>query len=170
MSLSIVIASSVNGCIGKDNILPWRLPKDLKRFKEITTAKNSVIIMGRKTYESIGRPLPSRLNIVLTSDKNYNPHESILVFDSLEKSLEHIKEIENSSKEEHPTFIIGGSGLFKESIDKGLVDIIYHTLVDANVDGDTFITIPDWNISNNEEVPADDKHEHKMFFRTLTRI
>lgn len=170
MSLSVVIASSKNGCIGKDNTLPWRLPKDLKRFKEITTATNSVIIMGRKTYESIGRPLPGRINIVLSSNKSYSPHKDVFVFETIEDAIKYVDALEELKNEPFPTFIIGGSGLFKESIEKGLVDKIYHTLVDAEIEGDTFIDLPSWKVEDEIEIPSDEKHQYNMFFRTLTKI
>jgi dihydrofolate reductase len=170
MNLSIVIASSTNGCIGKDNTLPWSLPKDMKRFKEITTTQNSILIMGRKTYESIGKPLPGRTSIVLSSNKSYAPHKDIIVVSCIEEALAYVREIEDVHEENYAAFIIGGSGLFKEVIDKDIIDTIHHTLVDAEIEGDTFIDIPDWKVENEVEVPIDEKHQYKMFFRTLSKI
>lgn len=169
MSLSIVIASASNGCIGRDNTLPWSLPKDMKRFKEITTRGLTILIMGRKTYESIGRPLPGRINFVISSDENYNPHPEVYVFNSLEKAIDGISDVEHLHEEDYAAFLIGGAGLFKEAIEKGFVDTIYHTLVDADIEGDTFIELPDWKISDEVEVPADDKHQYAMTFRTLSK-
>lgn len=170
MSLSVVIASTNNGCIGKDNTLPWSLPKDMKRFKEITTVQNSVLIMGRKTYESIGRPLPGRTNIVLSSNKDYAPHKDVIVLSCVEDAIQYVSDMEDAHEENYSAFIIGGSGLFKESIEKGLVDTIHHTLIDTEIEGDTFISIPEWKVADEIEIPADEKHQYKMFFRTLTKI
>lgn len=169
MSLSIVIASAKNGCIGRDNTLPWSLPKDMKRFKEITTKGHTILIMGRKTYESIGRPLPGRLNFVISSDKNYHPHSEVYVFNSLEKAIDASENVEYLQEENYNTFLIGGAGLFKEAIEKGFVDNIYHTLIDADIEGDTFIELPDWKISDEVEIPIDDKHQYAMTFRTLSK-
>lgn len=169
MKISIVIASAANGCIGKNNTLPWSLPKDMKRFKEITSSQLSIVIMGRKTYESIGRPLPNRINFVLSSDKNYNPHPDVFVMSNLEEAISKLDEVENAHEEDYNAFIIGGAGLFKESIEKGLADTIFHTLVEADIDGDTFIELPEWNITDEVSIPADEKHQYSMKFRTLNR-
>lgn len=170
MKTSIVIASSKNNCIGVNNTLPWSLPKDLKRFKEITSSgTNPVIIMGRKTYESIGRPLPNRINCVLTSNPESIVNPKVLTFTSLEKCLEFVEKNDTDNNTDSSVYIIGGASVLQESVDKGFVDIIHHTLVDAEVEGDTFINLPEWNVSDEVAIEPDENHAHKMFFRTLSK-
>ena len=139
--ISIIAAGSKNGVIGVDNTLPWDLPVDLKRFKEITTG--NVVIMGRKTYESIGKALPNRVNIVVTRDKNFFV-SGVLSANSLDSAL--LKAGNNKD-----IFIIGGGEIYRQSMD--FVDKLYITEVDMEVEGDTtFPTISDkWNVSNEED-------------------
>ena len=138
--ISIIAAVSKNGVIGVDNKLPWDLPEDLKKFKEITTG--NVVIMGRKTYESIGKALPNRINIVVTRDKNFFV-PGVLSANSLDSAL--LKAGGNKD-----IFIIGGGEIYKQSM--GFADKLYITEVDMEVEGDT--TFPKisntWNISNEE--------------------
>ena len=89
MKASIVVASSLNNCIGHNNTLPWNLPKDLKRFKSITTSgEQNIVIMGRNTYDSIGKPLPNRINYVLTKDLKKAKTIQVQSFSSIEKTIE----------------------------------------------------------------------------------
>lgn len=134
--ISIIAAVSKNGVIGVDNKLPWDLPEDLKRFKELTTG--NVVIMGRKTYESIGKPLPNRINIVVTRDKDFFV-PGVLSANSLDSAL--LKAGGNKD-----IFIIGGGEIYKQSM--GFVDKLYITEVDMEVEGDTtFPTISDqWSV------------------------
>lgn len=126
--ISIIVAHSQNMAIGKANTLIWRLPDDLKRFKKLTAGHP--IIMGRKTYESIGKPLSDRTNIVVTRDTNLKIPGCIVVHSAVEA----IKKAEEFDKEE--IFIIGGAEMYKETLP--LADRLYVTLVDMNVDGDAF--------------------------------
>ena len=139
--ISIIAAVSKNGVIGVDNTLPWDLPVDLKWFKEITTG--NVVIMGRKTYESIGKALPNRINIVVTRDKNFFV-PGVLSANSLDSAL--LKAGNNKD-----IFIIGGGEIYRQSMD--FVDKLYITEVDMEVEGDTtFPTIPKrWIVSNEED-------------------
>jgi len=139
--ISIIAAVSKNGVIGVNNTLPWDLPKDLKRFKDLTTG--NVVIMGRKTYESIGKALPNRINIVVTRDKNFFV-PGVLSANSLDSAL--LKAGGNKD-----IFIIGGGEIYKQSMD--FVDKLYITEVDMEVEGDTtFPTISDkWIVSNEED-------------------
>ena len=105
--VSIVVAFDDNGIIGDKGRLPWNIPEDLRKFKEITLGK--VVIMGRKTYESIGKPLPGRVNIVLTKKKNYAPQGVLVCGDfkeSIKKAAEYKKEI----------FVIGGAEIYKQAL------------------------------------------------------
>ena len=126
--ISIIVAHSKNMAVGKANSLVWHLPDDLKRFKRLTTGHP--IIMGRKTYQSIGRPLPGRTNIVVTRDKNLEIPGCIVVHSAVE-AIEKAKEFDRKE-----IFIIGGAEIYKETLP--LADRLYVTKVDMNVDGDAF--------------------------------
>ncbi|MDR0982140.1 MAG: dihydrofolate reductase [Culturomica sp.] len=127
MKLSIIVAAAENSVIGKDNNLIWHLPADLKYFKTVTTGHS--VIMGRKTYLSIGRPLPNRRNIIISTDKNLSV-ENCEVAHSVEEAMELVKN-------EDEAFVIGGGSVYKTFWDKA--DRIYLTLVHTVSDGDTKI-------------------------------
>ncbi len=130
MKVYHVAAMAKNRVIGKDNKLPWHFPEDLKFFKQLTTGHT--IIMGRKTYESIGRPLPNRTNFVLS--RNAQNYPGVQTFQSLDESLREVKT--------EKVFIIGGAELYKQTIDKA--DGIYLTRIDREYAGDAFYPeIPD---------------------------
>ena len=126
--INIIVAHSKNMAIGKANSLPWRLPDDLKRFKKLTTGHP--IIMGRKTYQSINRPLPDRTNIVVTRDMGLEIPGCVVVHSAAEA----IKKAQEFDQEE--IFIIGGAEIYKETLP--LADRLYVTIVDMYVDGDAF--------------------------------
>ncbi len=131
--ISIVVAlAEVNRAIGKDNKLPWHIPTDLKRFKEITL--HHPIIMGRKTFESIGRPLPNRTNIIITRDPHYQAEKCVIV-NSLAEAIS-----QASTLDSQEIFIIGGGEIFKQALP--YVDKLYLTVVKADIDGDVFF--PDY--------------------------
>lgn len=135
MSFSLIVAMSENRVIGKNNQLPWHLPNDLKHFKAITMGK--IIIMGRKTYESIGRVLPGRPNIILSSNLEYLVPGGEVVHDI--KALMALEADSDSEK-----MIIGGAMLYEDFLNK--VDTIYLTKIHAVVEGDTFFPVlsNDW--------------------------
>ena len=126
--INIIVAHSKNMAIGKANSLPWHLPDDLKRFKKLTTGHP--IIMGRKTYQSINRPLPDRTNIVVTRDMGLEIPGCVVVHSAAEA----IKKAQEFDQEE--IFIIGGAEIYKETLP--LADRLYVTVVDMYVDGDAF--------------------------------
>jgi dihydrofolate reductase len=126
--ISIIVAHSINMAIGKANALFWHLPEDLKRFKKLTTGHP--IIMGRKTYQSIARPLPGRTNIVVTRDINLEIPGCIVVHSAIE-AIEKAKEFEREE-----IFIIGGAEIYKETLP--LTNRLYVTKVDTHIDGDAF--------------------------------
>lgn len=127
--ISIIAAIGKNRELGKNNNLIWRIRDDLKRVKELTTGHP--IIMGKKTYESIGRPLPNRTNIVLTQDKDHAPEGCVMVH-SLDEAFEKAREVE-----EEEIFIFGGSYVYTQTID--MADRLYLTLIeDTDADADTF--------------------------------
>ncbi len=125
--ISLIAALASNRVIGKDNQLLWQLPSDLKRFQNITNGHP--IIMGRKTFESIGRPLPKRTNVVITSQEDFHPEEVIVVH-SLMESL-----ILAPDLDEQEVFIIGGGQVYAESL--GYADRLYLTIIDHDFEGDT---------------------------------
>lgn len=129
----MIAALSDNRVIGKENKLLWHIPEDFKRFKTITSGHP--IIMGRKTYQSIGKPLPNRSNIVVTRDTNFTAEGCIIVH-SLEQGLEEAKKINNEE-----IFIIGGGDLYKQGMN--YADKLYLTIIHQKFDGDTFF--PDYS-------------------------
>lgn len=133
--LSIIVAVAKNGVIGANNQLLWHISDDLKRFKAITTG--SPIIMGRKTFESLGRPLPNRHNVVITRNEQFPMPEGVTRANSLEDAIE-------KAQGEKEIFIIGGGQIYKQSIE--LVDKIYITEVDQTPDGDTVFPEIDANL------------------------
>ncbi len=135
MKISAVVAvAGKNRVIGKKGGLPWHLPEELKRFKEITT--NHPIIMGRKTHESIGKILPNRTNIIITRDPNFKVEGGIVV-GSLDEALHSAQ----GKPGEDEIFIIGGGQIYQESM--GMLDKLYLTYIDKEVEGDTFF--PDYS-------------------------
>lgn len=160
--ITAIYAVSENGVIGKDNDLPWSLPADMRHFKTLTLGKP--IIMGRRSFESLGKPLPRRRNIVVTRNQRFQA-EGVEVAHSLEEALA-------LCAGEPEICITGGAGLYRESIEKGYVTRIYETIVHAEVDGDTFFTLPDpeaWEIEAVEAHQADSRNEYAFTFRTLVR-
>ena len=160
MAISVIVAFSKNNVIGKDNALLWRLSNDLKRFKSLTTGH--AIVMGRKTYESIGRPLPNRNNIVLS--KSLDAIEGGDVVDSLEDAIKLGLELDED------VFVIGGGKVYYQAID--LADNLYITEVDADISGDTYfpdIKPEDWEIVSVEEHTADEKNEYNYRFVNYRR-
>lgn len=150
--INLIVATSKNGVIGNDNSLIWHLPADLKHFKNLTTGKT--IIMGRKTYESIGKALPNRRNIVITRQDDYDPDDCEVV-SSLEEALLLCGE---------NCFIIGGGEIYKQSID--IADKIYLTLIDENFEGDTYFPkiTSEWFISSKIDRKSDDKNKYNYSF------
>lgn len=140
--ISIIVAiGSKNRVIGKQNELLFHIGDDFKRFKSLTL--NHPIIMGRKTFESIGHPLPERINIVVTRNVEFKP-EGVIIFHSIEEALQKAKEIENLSlieTEQKEIFIIGGGEIYKEALP--FTDKIYLTIVESDKEGDIFF--PDYS-------------------------
>lgn len=162
--VSIIVAIAKNGVIGKSGaILPWRLSADLKRFKKLTS--EHAIIMGRKTYQTINRPLPNRTNIIVTRDKTFRA-KGCKVASSIEEAFK----IAQKSIGNNEIFIIGGAEIFKLAIP--YVDKIYLTKVNAEVEGDTFFEIDQtkWKVAKQEDFTADEKNEFDYSFIDLVKI
>ena len=161
MIISLIVAVSENQVIGKGGKLPWRLSADLKRFKEITTGH--AIIMGRKTFESIGHPLPQRINIVLSKQKDFKPEKTIVHAD-LKDALNFVADHDIDE-----VFIIGGAKVFEETLE--IADRIYLTKVHTKIEGgDTFfpeLDMSEWDIVDEESVPKDDKNDFDTTFYLL---
>jgi dihydrofolate reductase len=163
MKIAILVAVAENGVIGRDNQLIWRLPDDLKRFKTLTMGHP--MIMGRKTFESIGKPLPGRTTIVLTRSDDYNP-AGILLATSLEEVI-WLADAVGTGK----AFIVGGGEIYRQALAQRLVGTIYLTRVHAQVEGDTFFEIPEpenWEEKARTFHPKDEKHKFDFEFVDLT--
>lgn len=147
--LNIIVAVSENGVIGKDGKIPWNIPEDLKHFKEITT--EHTVIMGRKTFESIGKPLPNRRNIVISRNPDYKA-EGVYVCESLDDALATTDWLNDFGGEE--VFVIGGASLYQEAL--GMIcglgqGKIYLTNILKPYDGDTYFPYfdqKDWKITS----------------------
>ena len=166
MKVSLIVAVSENGVIGKDNDLIWHLPNDMRFFKETTMGHH--VIMGRKNFESIPhkyRPLPNRTNVVITRQTDYAA-EGCVVVNSVEEALEVAK-----NNNDNEAFIIGGGQIYKLALEANLIDKIYLTKVHHSFDGDTFFPElnSDWKEINKIENKADEKHSYDYDFITLER-
>jgi dihydrofolate reductase len=165
--LAIVVARAANGVIGRDGDLPWRLKSDLALFKANTLGKP--IIMGRKTWDSLPRkPLPGRMNLVLSRDGSFEPEQAVVCESFMEAVQMAREQAEEDDAEE--VCIIGGRSLFEAAMPK--TKRLYLTEVDATVDGD--VTFPDfdeaaWTEVRREEHPAGDGDDHAFVFRVLER-
>jgi len=163
MKVSIIVATSLNHAIGKNNQLLWHLPADLKFFK--TTTMGCPVVMGRKTFQSIGRTLPGRQNVVITRDKTFNNDQQfdLTVVGSIDEALVKL----HSEKE---VFIIGGGEIYKQSIDS--VDTIYLTLVHTVIDGDVYFPEIDkskFDLVWEEKHLADEKNNFDYTFQKFER-
>jgi dihydrofolate reductase len=162
----IVVAVSLNGVIGRDGGLPWRLSTDLKRFKALTLGKP--VIMGRKTFASIGRPLPGRPNIVVTRDPEFSA-EGVSVAASLDQALA-LGFAEASALGVDEVCVIGGGDIYRQTINRA--DTLHVTQVAAMVDGDTFFPDIDPAVFDKvfeEPLPQGEKDSHAMRFMTFRR-
>lgn len=160
MQLSIIVAMDRNRVIGHKDSLPWHISADLKNFKKITMGKP--IVMGRKTHESIGRPLPGRENIVITRDKTYQA-EGCTVLNSIDGIFEHCKDVEE-------VMITGGSEIYKHTLNQ--VTRLYLTEVHTEVEGDTIFPEferNDWNEISRDAYTADEKNDFDYSFVVLEK-
>ena len=165
MKLAMIVAMAKNNVIGLDNDMPWHLPADLQWFKKTTLG--SPIIMGRKTYESIGRPLPGRLNIILSRDTDL-VIDGCTVVHSLEDALKTANEADNTKDE---VFITGGSHLYNKFLAEA--DTLYLTQIDAELEGDTFFpdyTKYNWQETKRIEHPADELNPYALTWLKLERL
>lgn len=161
MMLSIIVAFDRNRTIGKDNQLPWHLPRDLANFKKVTMGHP--IVMGRKTYESIGRPLPGRENIILTRNRSYEADGCKIIH-----TIDDLRQIKQQYNDE--LFILGGAEIFKEVLPE--VDRLYVTYIDAEFVGDTFfpeVDLNEWKEISREKGIKDENNPYDYEFIVYER-
>ena len=167
MKLAVIVAQSENRVIGRNNKLPWHLPEDLKYFKSVTMGK--AIIMGRKTFESIGRPLPGRTNIVVSRNPDYQA-AGIEVVHDLASAISKAESLSLINGNEE-ALIIGGSQLYGQAL--ALTDRLYLTQVHAEVDGDAYFPAIDrqeWQQVGCEAFSADGCNPYDYSFLVLDRL
>ena len=158
--ITIIAAIANNNALGKNNKLIWHLPADLKRFKKVTS--NHAIIMGRKTFESLGKALPNRTNIVITRNPDYTAKDCVLVH-SLREALKHTENDDNA-------FILGGAEIYRQAI--GLVDKLDLTFVHHTFEADAFFPEIDekiWKETSRIDCKADEKNKYDYSFVSFDR-
>lgn len=161
MIVSLVAAMSENRVIGRDGGLPWHLPKDLQYFKKLTV--DHTVIMGRKTFDEVKRPLDNRRNVVITRNADFKPH-GVTVVPTLQEALA-------LGATEPEVFVIGGGEIFRLALPRA--DRLYLTVVHATVEGDTFFPAFDsaaWALDEEARHEADAKHAYAFTFRRYSRI
>ncbi len=161
--ITLIAAIGNNNELGKDNDLIWHLPADLKRFKKITSGHT--ILMGRNTFESIGKPLPNRKSVIITRNKRYQKEDCEIVH-SLEEAIELVKDCQD-------VFIIGGAQIYKEAIQKKLVDQLDITQVHNDFEADVFfpsIDLTSWKEFSREDFVPDDKNKYHYSFIKYKKI
>ncbi|HAQ06424.1 MAG TPA: dihydrofolate reductase [Bacillus bacterium] len=159
--ISLIWAMDENRVIGLHNQLPWRLPEDLKFFKRMTMGHP--IAMGRKTYESIGRPLPGRENIVITRDQRFSP-EGCTILNSIQGFIDYADQCNGE------VFVIGGAEIFKEILPEA--DKLYITMIHDQFEGDTFFPVFDidnWQLETREQGKKDEKNPYEYEFLIYKR-
>lgn len=159
--ISLVVAMAENRVIGRDGGLPWSLPDDQRFFRQLTI--DHTIVMGRKTFEEIGRPLANRRNVVISRNPSFRPH-GVTVVPSLEEALA-------LGATEREVFVIGGAEIYRLALPRA--DRLYLTLVHASVDGDTWFPAFDeseWMLEDERHHPADERHAHSFTFKSFRRV
>jgi len=154
-AITLIVAVADSGVIGRDNTLPWHLPEDLKRFKRLTMGKP--MVMGRRTFESIGKPLPGRLNIVVTRDTNYR-REGVTAVHDVDGAL-------RAAGDAPEVMVIGGAELFRALLPRA--GRIHLTRVHGNIEGDVMwpaLDERDWAVVERETHAADERHAYAMTF------
>jgi len=162
MTVSIIVAASQNDVIGNDNKLPWHLPADMKYFKTVTTGH--CIIMGRKTFETLGKPLPNRTNIIISRQEDFSAQGCVVVND-IHKAIEYAKGTGDTE-----CFIIGGGDVFIQSII--WAERIYLTRIAHKFEGDTFfgpLDSSDWKLAKEERHMPDVKNKYPYSFQVYDR-
>ncbi len=159
--ITIIAAIAKNNALGKDNDLIWHLPADLKRFKKVTSG--NYILMGRNTFESIGKPLPNRTSVIITRNKNYFK-DGCLIANSIEEAIE--------LSDNNDAFIIGGAQIYKEALENNLVDKLDITIVHQDFEADVFfpkIDLDIWQETSREDFKADKKNKFDYSFVSFSK-
>ena len=162
MIISLVVAAAKNNGIGKDGKMPWHLPNDMKHFKNVTWGLP--VIMGRKTYESLGKPLPGRTNIIITRQQ-YQAAEGVFVVHDIKEAM--AAAAETDAKE---AFVIGGGEIYRQTLP--VTQRIYLTRVHTTIEGDTYfpeISESEWNLLSQLDFTADEKHAYAYSFQVWQR-
>ena len=160
--VSLIVAVSSNGVIGRDGDLPWHLPADLRHFKKTTMGHH--LIIGRATWDEVGRPLPGRTMVVVTRNRDFNA-DGVLVAHSVEEALA-------LARDDDEPFIGGGAEIYRQALEAGLVDRLHITRVHADVEGDTLfprINFDQWLLTDRVDHPADEKNDHPYTFERYDR-
>lgn len=160
--ITIIAAIGENNELGKDNDLIWHLPADLKRFKKVTSGHH--ILMGRNTFESIGKPLPNRTTVIITRNNNYYK-DGCLVAHSIEEALD-------LAKNDNEIYIIGGAQIYKQALAQNLVQKLDITIVHATFDADVYfpkIDLSIWKEVSREDFKADEKNKYDYSFVSYER-
>jgi dihydrofolate reductase len=163
MIISLVVAAATNNAIGKEGVMPWRLPNDLKHFKNVTWGMP--VIMGRKTFDSLGKPLTGRRNIVVTRQADWQA-EGVITVKNIEDALFLVRETDTKE-----AMIIGGGEIYRQIFDKA--NRIYLTRVEAEPEADTFFPVihpNQWKLVSQKNYEADEKHAFNYSFQTWERI
>jgi dihydrofolate reductase len=162
MTVALIVAVSSNGVIGRAGDLPWHLPADLRHFKRTTMGHH--LIIGRATWDEVGKPLPGRTMIVVTRNRDFSA-DGVLVAHSLEAAVDLVRD------DDEP-FIGGGAEIYRQALDADLVDRIHITRIHARVDGDTFFPTVDWDrwlLADRIDHPADEKNVVPFSFEIWDR-
>jgi dihydrofolate reductase len=162
MAVSLIVAVSENGVIGRDGGLPWRLSADLQHFKKTTMGHH--LIIGRRTWDEVGKPLPGRTMVVVTRSHHFAA-EGVRVAHSLEDALD-------IARDDDEPFIGGGAHIYRMALENNLVDRLYITRIHAKVDGDTFFPefdLHDWEQISEERHEADERNEYPYSFLVYER-
>ena len=152
--MELIVAITENNVIGLDGDMPWHLPADLKHFKTLTSGH--AVLMGRKTFDSIGKPLPDRLNLVITRSLSFAP-DGVTVVHSIDEAISHAREMR--------LFVIGGSEIYKLAMEQ--VKVMHITRIHDSIDGDTFFpeySTSDWTLKTSEKRPPDEKNAIELTF------
>jgi dihydrofolate reductase len=162
MILSLIVATAENGVIGKDGEMPWRLPAESAYFRQTTLGHP--VITGRKNYEAMGRPLPDRLNVVITRQEDYQVPDGVLVVHSLKEALD-LPEVKKAPE----VFIIGGAQIYNEAMP--IADKLYLTTIDAQIEGDTFFTYNpgEWKLEWSQHHDAGAENKYAFTLMRLVR-
>ena len=166
MHISLIVAVTENGVIGKDNKLLWRLPSDMQRFVKLTMGKP--IIMGRKTFQSIGKPLKGRDNIVITTDHSFHA-EGAFVVHSVEQAITKAKECAQIRNVQE-IMVIGGEQIYQQALE--FASYVYLSRVHTNLQGDAFFPELDdsiWYETSRQLFPADNKHDYDYSYIVYNR-